>query len=498
MNDDLRTNLLDELAPTPDALARMRVRVNEDMNDRARPAPRRRRPSLRIGIAIAGAVAVALLVALSPFDADPEHHGIPATTTAQAALERAAQSAANEQWAPLAPGEYHHTMSTSFDPTIPKRMRDTDTGRVVAGLASSTEVFLSPDGHGMQLRVDGGNGSPDAYLEPSPPDRHGRITGFGSRDPNVHVPQGDTQDQLRYAYFVDVSAWPRSGGRPYRRLWFRTPDGFKTGAPMPGGAIPKPGLSLGQRFQRDIWGAPGDVIDDLNESHGDKLERLLDPVLRSMPDGEIAVVGPIAQGDYEETTAWFQSQVEVQNAVKLLGRAPLAPHVRRALFERLAAQDHATIEHSVTDRRGRTGTRVTFEWQFDETVPAYTVTREQLRQDAKLKQQPWEGAISGADAIRVPEHHSIGRWYDAVIFDESTGSVLQHDAYSDWKTTVDLPRIGTTNMSPRGGGWKLTIRHSPGWYGSLDGTLFDVRERTTAITHLQSTACRVTPAMCRE
>lgn len=500
MTDDLLTRLGDELAPTDAALDRIRVRIREEPLLPPHPARRRRRLATRVGLSAAGAAAVVLAAALSPFNPTSEQRAVPGPAAAQAALERAGTAAGQADWTPLGAGQYHHTMTMSIKPHIPPYQGDTNEHNdQPASAATSTEVFLDADGHGMQLRVMGGNGDPDSYVTPLPPDSQGRISGFTFEGQDSHRLVGSVADSLRYAYTVDVTQWPRSGADPVQRLWYRTPQGFVTGQPSLAGAIPKAGLSLGQRFQRDLWGAPLHELDQVNSAEGDQLDRLLDPMLGTKPDGEISIVGPLAQGDYDETAAWFAAQIEVQRAVKLLANAPLAPHVRTALFQRLARQDHVKLERNAKDKLGRSGTRITFEWILDEHVPAFTVTKEQLRQDAIDKQQPADGTIAGPERVRVKAHRSVGRWYQSIIIEESTGTILQNEEWADWRTSIPVPRVATTTRRPRainGIGWNVGIRFDPGWYGTLGGTAYGIRERTTKITNLQTAACATTPPMC--
>jgi hypothetical protein len=240
------------------------------------------------------------------------------------------------------------------------------------------------------------------------------------------------------------------------------------------------------------------VIDSLNSTHGSKLDSQLDPVLGETPDNEIGISGPLTTGPYHETRKWFAAQIEVQRAVKLLGKAPLAPHVRAALFDRLSEESHVTAVGPARDRRGRAGTRITFEWMLDESIPKFTVTSEELRADAEAKSQPHDGPIAGPDHVDVPKHRSIGRWYESIIIDQRTGSILEDEGFATWKTTVPVPRVGTTTRRiPVGTGWNLGIRFDPGTYGGGGGTLFDVRERTTSIAHPLTAACAITPRMCR-
>jgi hypothetical protein len=172
--------------------------------------------------------------------------------------------------------------------------------------------------------------------------------------------------------------------------------------------------------------------------------------------------------------------------------------VREAIFDRLATNDHVTLTRDVEDQHGRRGTRITFEWLLDERVPAYSVTKEDLRADAAAKQQPADGPIAGPDEVDVPAHRSVGRWYHSIVIDEATATILQQEEWADWKTTVDVPRVATTTIRrPQGTGWNLGIRSEPGWYGTGGGEVYVVRDRATDFSDVRSPACEVTPRMCR-
>ncbi len=508
MPDDLLTRLNNELAPTEAAIERVLARVvanttTEPTPSTPRARSRRRRPSIRIGVAAVGAAGVALVVALSPFESSRDRPAVPGLAAAQAALERAGDAAGAVDWTPLGAGQYHHTMSVQIDPDIPRRPGDPEHLHADDGLgnASATETFLDRNGHGMEIRTMGGNGDPDSipFLVSG---TEGTASGWGFRGDGVtpNTPVGSIDEQLRFAYSVGVRSWPRDGD-PSTTNWIRQRDGFIEGSAFPGGAIPKAGLSLGQRFQRDLWGAPLSTIDELNMASRDELTKLLDTTLSPTPDGELAVSGPlVGVSGYDETRAWFQAQVEVQNAVKLLAKAPLAPSVRAAIFDRLARSEHVSLDRDVADERGRRGTRITFEWLLDEKVPAFTITKEQLRADAVTKRQPADGPISGPDRVSVDAHRSVGRWYHSIIIDERAGSILQNEEWVDWKTTVDLPRVATTTRRDRpvnGVGWNVGIRFEPGWYGTGGGEVFVIRERATDFGDVRSPACEITPRMCR-
>jgi hypothetical protein len=387
-------------------------------------------------------------------------------------------------------------MTTAIDLELPRHPQDPPHVHEerVPGNASATETFLDRDGRGIEIMTMGGTGDPDVIPFMS------KGGGFGFRGDGVAVntPVGSVDEQLRYAFAVTVRSWPRVG-RPTNSTWVRQQQGFVQGTEYAGGAIAKAGLSLGQRFQRDFWGVPIDTVDELNAARADQLEALLDDVLAPMPDGELAISGPLAGVDaYEQTRAWFQAQVETRNAVKLLAKAPLAPSVRAAIFRRLARSEHVTLDRDATDRSGREGTRITFEWIIDEAVGSFTVTKEDLRVDARAKQQPSDGPIEGPETVRVPAHRSTGRWYQSIVIDESDGSILQNEEWVDWKTSTSVPRVVTTTARiPRGSGWNLAIRSEPGWYGAGGGELFLIRDRARTLDAARSPACEITPPMCR-
>jgi hypothetical protein len=449
---------------------------------------------LRTGSAITVAVAVIALIALSPFDADHSSR-LSAPTEARAAFRAAAQATDASAWTPLRAGEYFHTMSTSFTPRIPKPTGDAVRFNNYPMAASARESFIDASGHGISMRIDGGNGRPDQYIRPMAPDRLGRILGFGwSGKGGIHKLQGAVSDSLRHALMVRTSRFDGTH-KPTDLLWFRTKDGWKTGAPLAGGATAAPGLTIDQRRQRDEWGIPYSQVLKLNAASAHERDVILDKVLSARRADELGVSGPLPVGNYTETRKWFAQQVEVQDAIALLGRAPLSSNVRRALFQRLARASHVTSVKPDHDKNGRRGTRITFDWRVDEHVPRFQVTLADLVRDARSKFQPSDTQGIDVKVIDVPAHESYGRWYASIIIDEQTGAILQNEIWSEWHTSAAVPRLGP---GTRGDGrFRTVVRHEPGYYGTYDGTVFVARDVQQAPFKPLAQPCVDEPRICR-
>lgn len=489
-------------APDPAARARAERRIDQLIaTSSAAPEPRgwrltrlsRAGRHVRMsGFALIGAGVIAAVVALSPFDDGGSNPVLPNPTAARAALERAGTAAGNAPWRPLGPHEYHHTMATSgFATQIPGREEQQYSG------ADSIESFLRSDGRGIQFMASGTPYGPDRVPEISWPTGEANGVALVWRNPGLPDPSIDAQTRLEYADTVRINDWRPGAERPFDLIWYRQAKGYVLAERRAtGGATPAAGLNLGQRYQRDRWGLPYTEVARFNAMPPRELETEFERLIERR--GEVAIIGPLEPGDYDETDKWFEEHVRVSNAVRLLGTAPLAPSVRKELFNWLAQRPDAKLEGPARDQRNRPGTRITFERRLDEAVPSFDVTVDQLRIDARVKGQPWDGPISNPRTVKVPAHDSVGRWYQSIIIDEKTGALLQEESFADWKTSVEVPRLMTTTFRRDGSdkGWNLRIGLERGQYGSGGGTVYDVSERTSVIRPLTS-ACGRMPRMCR-
>src|SRR5262249_10610621 len=135
-------------------------------------------------------------------------------------------------------------------------------------------------------------------------------------------------------------------------------------------------------YEELLWGLPLTKIEALNNASEQDVASAVRAALRDGEDRQFDTFGPIPNGVLGITYASRRREARIGRAVNLLGAAPLAPHVRQALFEWLAHQGGATLDRSATDSAGRRGTSVTFERIFDQVVPARTVTTNQLVDEA--------------------------------------------------------------------------------------------------------------------
>jgi hypothetical protein len=498
---NLRTQLRDELRPSPQTRERILLHV------RARTAPRAQRFSswsrrASFGaLAAVGAVALALIVALSPFE-----HGsgsralVPAPSSARAALREAATAAGAADWKPLAAGDYFHVMTTTFTPTgIPTRPgdpRERIDQLFTLQAPSSQESWIGPNGDGFALHVSGGNGDPKRFPIVS---GSGKFRGYGMQ-PTFGRPYPEREhvsvaDSLKLADLVRVDR--TVGAHITDGLWYRTPRGFERKGGMSGtpsfgaGTI---GGSAGGFNQLRYWNATTAQLNDVNDAARTELDGAVASLL---DDADPSFNGTLpAQGMYGVTSAMEREEVRVLRAIDLLGSAPLKPEVRRAIFEWLAARPTAKLIGEATDVQGRRGTQVVLERISKRTVPGGTVTVDQLRRawaKAHGVAIP-QGKVKGPRAMVVKDDHQYRRWYVSIIFDRTSGELLQHIVYARQETTARRPHFERNAMLRDHIPWRLRL--SVDRQGMSDAVLYGVRERTATIAHPLTAACATTPAMC--
>ncbi len=495
------TTLLEELAPMPDAVERMRARMHASMAlgaDAPLAARRRGSHGRRLALALAGAAAIALAVALSPFSQDAtEGPSVLAPTTAEAALEQAADAAGSVPWSPLADGEYHHTMTTTFTPDIPTRKNDPrkKIDRMFSFAApSSDEAWLDADGRGIELRAMGGNGDPDMY-----PVVHSG--GFGSQPTfGRQYPVRDSVDvetSLRLADMVGVQAWRRGSPSATAANWYRTPRGYgrRTHQTQDGSRFP--GGNFGAWLQITNWKATKEQIDRVNGASDEDRAAAIQRLLEDVPQGHGGFTVP-PQGKYGVTMAQVAEEQRTIRAVDLLGSAPLSPDVRRGLFTWLSQRSMAKLAGPAEDQLGRAGTEVVMERINDRIAPPVTVTIDQLRDEygGPGGQRP-AGAVRGPAVIRVKRDHQYRRWYMSIIFDEASGELLQHVTYARQETTAQRPRLQRNTIRGTGPQPPWRVAMAVDRQGMSDAVLYNIRERTTDIANVQTAACDTTPRMCR-
>jgi hypothetical protein len=186
-------------------------------------------------------------------------------------------------------------------------------------------------------------------------------------------------------------------------------------------------------------------------------------------------------------------------AVDLLGSAPLSPEVRRELFSWLSQRSVAKLAGPANDQLGRAGTEVVMERISDRVQPPFTVTIDQLRRQyaAEWSGRLPVGAVRGPKVIRVKQDHQYRRWYMSIIFDEASGELLQHVIYARQETTAQRPRLQRNTIRGTGPQPPWRVAMAVDRQGMSDAVLYNVRERTTDITNVQTSACTTTPSMCR-
>ncbi len=485
----------------PDAVDRMRSRMHASIAADAL-APLVRRPRFRArhaAFAFSGAAVIALAVALSPLGRDSStSNTVLAPTSAEAALEQAADAAGAVEWAPLGDNEYHHTMATTFTPKIPPRKNDPQ--KKIDQMFSmngpmSSEAWLDRDGLGFLLDATGGNGDPNLYPSVQK-DGYGWGPTFGRKYPEPETVS--VTDSLRLADNVRVTrSLPRN--RAEDGLWYRTPRGFERKAHMTQDARYVSGGSFPRYMQQRVWAATMQQIDAVNNASDEQrpaaIARLLDQEAK-----EFGNAGSFGRpGQYGVTKRTQKEDSRIVRAIELLGSAPLSPAVRQDLFTWLSNRPIAKLDGTNTDVSGRTGTRVTFERIYDEVVPAHTVTVDDLRDQVEQATgtRPTE-SVRGPQSIRIKRDHQYRRFYVSIVFDTRTGELLEYVLYGRVETTAQKPRLERNTIGRPGTrrpAWRVAMGVDR--QGMSDAQLYGIRERTTEFSNVQTAACEMTPRMCR-
>lgn len=482
--------LRDEFAPTPDAVERMRRAIDMSAVRERAPQPRRRwgirSTRIRVGAAVASACLLAAVVALSPFERGSSHSIVPAPTTARAALEHAAAAAGAAEWHPLAEGEYHHLMSTTFVPRIPVRAGDPQSkiDQMFGTLApGSKETWIASSGDSFSLRAMGGNGNPKLFPSYQVIGRGGLGFGptYGRNYPKRDVV--DTERSLRLADMVTVER--TKAATASHAYWVRTAAGWKrvqrTVGPPPAGT----GMSFGEMSQRRNWSVTYEDVAAINDASSAAFDAEVRRLLDSPTEGFGGGMQPM--GMFGVTKAQVQEEERIVRAVELLGAAPLSPTARRALFTWLSKRPLAKLGGAATDESGRRGTRVTFERISKRTVPSHTVTQEEMREEwARLHGGVEPKNVVGAKAVVVKEDQQFRRWYVSIIFDSTTGELLQTEVYGRQETTAPQPSIQMGR-----------VKFSPHRTGMTDAALYGVRERATGFEQPRTLVCKVDPTVCK-
>lgn len=486
---------------SPDAAARERV-----LDAIRRPSPaamplirrRRRAPRIAFGAALAGAAAIAAGVALWPGGGSTNggtSRVVP--TAAAAALQRAADAAGQEDWKPLAQGDFQHVYSTSFTPSMAEFQHDPQFERFGGGPpfgTQSRETWIDRSGRGQSLLVYGSaNPARVPVLRRDP--RTGKVmTVGGSSLPQVSDPPPSVRASLLAASSINLMAWPTSG--PSRQVgWSRSRAGYLRTFDFVMNERTMGARQDAEVVTRQNWGASVQEIEALPAGGPDldpAIVRLLDNVSR--PTAARGAPGPITTGAFGVTVASMQREQRIYAAIHLLGSAPLSPNARRALFEWLSRRPGVTLDGAALDAAGRHGTAVRFASLYDRQVPRRRVTSSQLVDEARAAGSHLIGPVEDGDFV-VPAHREFRRWVLVAIIDPAHGELMQSTVRA-YQTSVgaQLPEI------VRQGSGRITIRVQHGVIAGasnqVDGSLYQLRERTRSVVPA-SLVCSSHPEVCQ-
>lgn len=504
MNDSCREQLERELMATEDMLEDIRERVRICIYEQPSSPMERRRPVpwLRLGMACSVAAAISLAIALSPFERDPDEAGIsPAPAAASAALRQAARSAGKQPWHPLRAGEFHHTMVTTFIPEVPPTTLDSkDDIRMIAtlGAPSSQEAWIDRDGRGMTIDAMGGNGDPDLYPVVQA-DGYGSQPTYGRDYPDIQPIE--VHDSLHYADQVRTGR-TLDADRIEDSIWYRTPTGYLRKVHKVLGRGTVSGGSYPDFMQSRAWGSPYEAIDAVNSAPPRERSRAIIQLLDGFPRGfQAPPLGRV--GEFGITSEEARTETRIMRAMKLLGTAPLAPPVRRAIFNWLADQPGARLDADQVDELGRHGARVSFEREYSKTVDATTMSYDEVLAEARSRFGPrMVPPAKHQESYDVSAGTEYRRWYVSIVFDIEAGELLEQVAY---ERTQGLPRpriqegYRGRRMASKGSPkltsyWEVAIHANR--QSMVTGELYSARERTKSLTNARTAACETTPAIC--
>lgn len=489
----------DALAPDPATTERMLERVHAmdaiEAGDAPRVAAPRRRRRLVASLATVALVAAGVVAAVAIAPGDSDRVG---PTSARAALLDAGAAAGTQPWTPFGTDDYHHVYTLGIVPDWPDAIDVVEPGAAQHAntIMGSQESWTRIDGTGIRAEPFGfTNTDPHRFVTASFNTKTGAFSGFGM--PGGPVPHDVDAAHPAVADAVDVTRIAATGSR--RETWLRTPVGYRKYADQQGYVRPVPGATPAEAQQVEDWGATAATVARLNAATGDALDDAVADVLDNggeLPSrtGELQDLVP---GRFGETEESLLAESRVERATTLLARAPLAPAVRRMLFTQLAQLPGAKIDGPQEDATGRRGVGVTFS-RFDTVeVPARTADLAELKAQAIRLQFP-RAAVDAfepdVDALTAPAHTERRWWYVHVVFDRSSGQVLQVARYSRYSSVGSNPHI---EWVEQGADRRLGIsaRSVDGLEG--DSTVFVSRDRSTP-EEATSTYCRETPVMCSD
>lgn len=498
---------LEGIAPTDAARDHIADRVQRHVMQ-AQPRGRRRTPRRAVGAIASVAAAIALVVALGPgggSSSDTERGAgvgrfVGPDTAAARELVRVGDVAARTPWRTLRPGEYFHLYASS----VPG-----DTNGI--GSPTGYEVWLDEDGHGQVLNV---MGSAD-------PSRLPTISPGGGIGSNTTPPKDrdvSLEESLAKPNSVNLMGWPAEG-EGFQRAWARQAKGFvKTydsadkSDPSDSTATMRP-----EQTMQQFWSITAKRIDELPDEGGAAMDAAIAELLDEHLDESPMRSNRIPSGAWGMTVEQNDREERIQFAVNILAAAPLPPEARRSLFRWLAKQPGGTFAPNATDAIGRPGIKITFTNRFEETVPARTVTVQQLVDEAiaggadldpdarvtfmdfpktneemeRRQHEDLEKDLARDHTYRVPEHTEFRTWTVTMVIDPDTGELLQQQLHMAKRASVQVPEL--IRMEDR-----LQINQSGGRGSSeqMSGSsLYHARD-IARLDEARSPVCAVAPEVC--
>lgn len=418
--------------------------------------PKRRSSGLYRGVAAVAAVAACIgaVVAFAPRGVDDASQGVvgPATAAAQT-LREAGDAAAEAPWRPLPSGEFEYVHTLTY--TLPNSAmgggpQNAEPARTWDGPweISSNETWIGRDDVARNLYI----------IDARRDDADGKVL----------------RTRADWQPAIQSYDWSGAGKLPHIRA-VNVTDGKprvevdKTA--VPGMTLPQ---STTEGLMRQTWSATLTELEGLPDS-GPDLDQAVESLITSVSDrsGILHDFGYLTHGMTQDQV---RRELRIEEAINLLGNAPLTPNARRAVFRWLAQTEGARLIGEQRDRLGRSGTAVEFEYSFERTFKPGTVT------DHDVIQQLLDAGVDRDDipvkptgrTFEIPGGTSARTWRMTIIVDTDTGDLLQARR-GGTETRARAPQL---TASLNGATRSIELVGGSGSQNGHDGTVWVDRTRT--------------------
>ncbi|MCW2949497.1 MAG: hypothetical protein JWN41_510 [Thermoleophilia bacterium] len=395
-----------------------RILDDGNMTDRAagRPARSARQAAARprrgraVGMLVAAsivALAIVAAVAIAPDRLGRASHGVAAPRSAAAKeLLAAGASAGDAPWKPLSAGQYAYVHVLGYAPSSSLLFAPTST-EPGSGLSptypgpwsvNSSELWISPDGRARESYVLNARVHAKGAARP---------TTLGTRE-----------------IMANTSTWDGVSPLPRQRFGVVKGNRFVVQHDAPANPKSHPRQTT-KLLMFQFWSASFDQINSL-PAGGAELDRAVDQLIRTSAEKN-PFVNELQMLYNGITRDQVRHEAQVEQATYLLGAAPLPPAARRAVFKWLASATGAHLEGITADHLGRRGTTVSFTANYKMDTAARKMTDQQLIDQLVERGATRDeiGVTPTGQTFDVGPLHADRHWSTSVIFDTSSGELLQ-------------------------------------------------------------------------